>query len=323
MDADTDEAAAERRRYRQRALGRTPEEHAALEAALARRRQRQGRMVHHTPAEHAALEETLARRRRRRLAEVDRALAAHQRRSEQLRQERSEQLRQRREREREAAAKVVEKERIAAEEMRVAEEELRRGRQHDHAVNDYDAEDVYDHCEDSDEYAETSHEGPDARTLYENWMLLQQPHPQPRPQQQRVQQVRQQQHEEQQKRQYHSGFYDALQRMHELIATTDTHPTNLPPPPRGPGSGAPAQLRFGRKVRGAGWHRRGYRDFGSMWVNVRDGSYGHTRGQDVEENITLQGFVRQVFSMWCFSCFLLPCLTLFSCFPSPPPTPTP
>ncbi|KAI0521121.1 hypothetical protein F5B22DRAFT_597720 [Xylaria bambusicola] len=53
-----------------------------------------------------------------------------------------------------------------------------------------------------------------------------------------------------------------------------------------------------RKVRGAGWHKRGYRDLGNMWINVRDGSYGHTRGRDVYENQTLSQFAQFVFFDW-------------------------
>ncbi|KAI0974150.1 hypothetical protein F4678DRAFT_400511 [Xylaria arbuscula] len=53
-----------------------------------------------------------------------------------------------------------------------------------------------------------------------------------------------------------------------------------------------------RNVRGAGWHRRGYRSNGDMWINVREGSYGFTRGMDVSENSTLSQFVRSVFSSW-------------------------
>ncbi|KAI1301998.1 hypothetical protein F5Y03DRAFT_214714 [Xylaria venustula] len=53
-----------------------------------------------------------------------------------------------------------------------------------------------------------------------------------------------------------------------------------------------------RNVRGAGWHRRGYRSYGDMWINVRAGSHGFTRGMDVSENSTLSEFVRHVFSSW-------------------------
>ncbi|KAI1457530.1 hypothetical protein F4805DRAFT_172496 [Annulohypoxylon moriforme] len=49
-----------------------------------------------------------------------------------------------------------------------------------------------------------------------------------------------------------------------------------------------------RQVRGAGWHRRGWRDHGSMWINVKEGSYGPVHGMDVNENQTLASFVSDV-----------------------------
>ncbi|KAI0383250.1 hypothetical protein F5Y04DRAFT_250923 [Hypomontagnella monticulosa] len=52
-----------------------------------------------------------------------------------------------------------------------------------------------------------------------------------------------------------------------------------------------------RKVKGAGWHRRGWRDHGCMWINIKEGSYGPAHGIDVNENDTLAGFVRYVVSM--------------------------
>ncbi|KAI0099795.1 hypothetical protein GGR51DRAFT_534416 [Nemania sp. FL0031] len=51
-----------------------------------------------------------------------------------------------------------------------------------------------------------------------------------------------------------------------------------------------------QNVRGAGWHRRGYRDHGMMWINVRTGSYGPTCGRDEGENETLSKFVESIFS---------------------------
>ena len=51
-----------------------------------------------------------------------------------------------------------------------------------------------------------------------------------------------------------------------------------------------------RNVRGAGWHKRGYRNNGDMWINVRRGSYGHTRGMDVNESLTISEFCGQVIS---------------------------
>ncbi|KAI0200675.1 hypothetical protein F4808DRAFT_427468 [Astrocystis sublimbata] len=53
-----------------------------------------------------------------------------------------------------------------------------------------------------------------------------------------------------------------------------------------------------RDARGAGWHKRGYRDHGSMWINVRAGSHGHTRGMDAPENERLADFVTSVFHTW-------------------------
>ncbi|KAI1090187.1 hypothetical protein F5B19DRAFT_335192 [Rostrohypoxylon terebratum] len=52
--------------------------------------------------------------------------------------------------------------------------------------------------------------------------------------------------------------------------------------------------RSQRKVKGAGWHRRGWRDRGCMWINVKEGSYGPVHGMDVNENETLAGFVSSV-----------------------------
>ncbi|KAI1765479.1 hypothetical protein GGR53DRAFT_261504 [Hypoxylon sp. FL1150] len=51
-----------------------------------------------------------------------------------------------------------------------------------------------------------------------------------------------------------------------------------------------------RQVRGSGWHKRGWRDRGSMWINVKQGSYGAVQGMDVNENATLARFVSDVAS---------------------------
>ncbi|KAK7755490.1 hypothetical protein SLS62_002420 [Diatrype stigma] len=245
MNAETDEAAASRRRSRQRAVGRTPDEHAALEAALARRRQRRQQGKDRTARTATA----------RQQAEVDR--------SEQIRQERARHQRDRerqreREREAEAAAAKIERARIAAdrkrtpvtigwaEASRIVEQERRRNLGDRRRAVDVSAYDEEEEQEDEE-----------------------------------LQRL--------------GGFDRAVRRLRNR-ETTGT--AKLPPPPRTPGSGAPRQLPYGRKVRGAGWHRRGYRDLGCMWVNVRDGSYGHTRGQDVDENETLARFVRGVFHMW-------------------------
>ncbi|KAL6309930.1 hypothetical protein BKA93DRAFT_756838 [Sparassis latifolia] len=52
--------------------------------------------------------------------------------------------------------------------------------------------------------------------------------------------------------------------------------------------------RSRRNARGAGWHKRGYRDNGCMWINVRRGSYGHIRGQDVNDSSTISEFWNDV-----------------------------
>ncbi|KAI0014485.1 hypothetical protein F4779DRAFT_13799 [Xylariaceae sp. FL0662B] len=51
-----------------------------------------------------------------------------------------------------------------------------------------------------------------------------------------------------------------------------------------------------RKVKGSGWHRRGWRDHGDMWINIKEGSYGAVHGMDVNENETLANFVSSVAS---------------------------
>lgn len=48
------------------------------------------------------------------------------------------------------------------------------------------------------------------------------------------------------------------------------------------------------KSKGAGWHKRGYRDDGGyMWINVKEGEEC-TKGQDVWEGATLADFLLQV-----------------------------
>ncbi|KAL1855909.1 hypothetical protein Daus18300_010888 [Diaporthe australafricana] len=55
-----------------------------------------------------------------------------------------------------------------------------------------------------------------------------------------------------------------------------------------------ARRRAKGKSKGAGWHKRGYRDdMGDMWINVKEGDIC-TKGQDVSEKATLADFVRQV-----------------------------
>ncbi|KAI1272842.1 hypothetical protein F5Y07DRAFT_280835 [Xylaria sp. FL0933] len=91
-----------------------------------------------------------------------------------------------------------------------------------------------------------------------------------------------------------SSFYFDYAMFRAKVAAAKSGPT-LPalgiPPGR---KSKPAHTM--RNVRGAGWHRRGYRDLGMMWINVREGSYGHTRGMDASENESLTSFVRSVFS---------------------------
>ncbi|KAF9459499.1 hypothetical protein BDZ94DRAFT_1171479 [Collybia nuda] len=50
------------------------------------------------------------------------------------------------------------------------------------------------------------------------------------------------------------------------------------------------QQRSSRSARGAGWHKKGYRNKGYMWINVRRGSYSPTRGTDVNEYATIEEF---------------------------------
>ncbi|KAI1346236.1 hypothetical protein F5Y01DRAFT_298363 [Xylaria sp. FL0043] len=91
-----------------------------------------------------------------------------------------------------------------------------------------------------------------------------------------------------------SSFYFDYAMFRAKVAAAKSGPT--PPalgiPPGRKSKPAPTM----RNVRGAGWHKRGYRDYGMMWINVREGSYGHTRGMDASENETLTSFVRSVFN---------------------------
>lgn len=47
-----------------------------------------------------------------------------------------------------------------------------------------------------------------------------------------------------------------------------------------------------RNVRGSGWHKKGYRSIGAMWINVNEGTY--TRGRDVLESEKLASFAREL-----------------------------
>ncbi|RWA06110.1 hypothetical protein EKO27_g8990 [Xylaria grammica] len=90
-----------------------------------------------------------------------------------------------------------------------------------------------------------------------------------------------------------SLFYFEYAMFRAEVAAAKSGPTQpaLGVPPRR--KSKPGYVR--RNVRGAGWHKRGYRDYGCMWINVRQGSYGHTRGTDAPENQTLTAFVQSVF----------------------------
>jgi hypothetical protein len=47
-----------------------------------------------------------------------------------------------------------------------------------------------------------------------------------------------------------------------------------------------------RNVRGSGWHKKGYRSIGAMWINVNEGTY--TRGRDVCEFEKLASLDREL-----------------------------
>ncbi|KAI1337099.1 hypothetical protein F5Y15DRAFT_161203 [Xylariaceae sp. FL0016] len=89
------------------------------------------------------------------------------------------------------------------------------------------------------------------------------------------------------------SFEHALYRQRTL----GTSPAPMPPRTKDPPKNrrGPTSLSY-RKARGAGWHRRGYRDHGCMWLNVKEGSYGCVRGEDVLENAMLALFVKSVIS---------------------------
>lgn len=50
-----------------------------------------------------------------------------------------------------------------------------------------------------------------------------------------------------------------------------------------------------RNDRGAGWHKRGYRVNGDMWLNIKEGSYGAVRGMDVNENSTITELLNLIY----------------------------
>lgn len=49
----------------------------------------------------------------------------------------------------------------------------------------------------------------------------------------------------------------------------------------------------GEKCRGKRWHKKGYRSYGAMWINIKRGRVS-TRGADFREAMTLADFVREV-----------------------------
>ncbi|KAI1640841.1 hypothetical protein F4809DRAFT_637290 [Biscogniauxia mediterranea] len=94
-----------------------------------------------------------------------------------------------------------------------------------------------------------------------------------------------------------SPFEKAMARMRELVGRGPSTADGLLPPRREDGRAGLENGRAGKgKVRGAGWHRRGYRDRGGfMWINVKEGTYGPVRGREASERETMRGFVRDVF----------------------------
>ncbi|KAI1361977.1 hypothetical protein F5Y08DRAFT_286614 [Xylaria arbuscula] len=91
-------------------------------------------------------------------------------------------------------------------------------------------------------------------------------------------------------------FYYEFAKFRAIVAAAKSDPTlpalGIPPGRTSKPTYSP------RNVRGAGWHRRGYRDHGNMWINVKAGSYGYTREMDVYENEGLADFVRTIFHGW-------------------------
>ncbi|KAI1078383.1 hypothetical protein F5B20DRAFT_582306 [Whalleya microplaca] len=89
-------------------------------------------------------------------------------------------------------------------------------------------------------------------------------------------------------------FEYAMFRMRSIVDGSELSPATLLKIASLPERESPVRLS-NRTVRGAGWHRRGYRDNGGMWINVK---HGCVRGQDVDENSTLISFVKNVFVAW-------------------------
>lgn len=128
-----------------------------------------------------------------------------------------------------------------------------------------------------------------------------------------------------------TGFERALERMRDRVEAEAEVGIQGPSPPPPLPSRVNAPRRTGRvsyssrKARGAGWHRRGYRDSGDLWINVREGSYGSVKGRDENENETLRAFVRHVFGRFVCCSPLPPCppfrASLLAITIPPPPPP--
>ncbi|KAI1492286.1 hypothetical protein F5X96DRAFT_402474 [Biscogniauxia mediterranea] len=112
--------------------------------------------------------------------------------------------------------------------------------------------------------------------------------------------VEEEERSEKEKKEKENGFEKAMARMREELVgrgpLTLTADDGLLPPRREDGRAGLLENGKGKKVRGAGWHRRGYRDQdGCMWINVKEGTYGPVRGREASERETMRGFVRGVF----------------------------
>ncbi|CAJ2509759.1 Uu.00g056590.m01.CDS01 [Anthostomella pinea] len=93
---------------------------------------------------------------------------------------------------------------------------------------------------------------------------------------------------------WNDGLEYAMFRMRAQAASPAPMPPTLKDPPRRRGHTRLSD----RKARGEGWHRGGYRDLGDMWINVKGGTYGSVKGQDVNENATVKHFVWSIFNYW-------------------------
>ncbi|EMR63757.1 hypothetical protein UCREL1_9284 [Eutypa lata UCREL1] len=219
MDSEEEEEHEARLRSEQRAIGRTPAEHAALETALAQRRRRRQRDKQDSENEYY------------------RVLLQRQRREQQQREQREQQEQQ--------------QQRLATYLQQQQQQQQQREQQ---------------------------------MRMQAGWLTV-------RRQQSTTTTTT-------------TGFERALQRMRDRVEAEAEVGIQGPSPPPPLPSRVNAPRRTGRvnyssrKARGAGWHRRGYRDSGDLWINVREGSYGSVKGRDENENETLRAFVRHVFDSW-------------------------